>query len=68
MDDYWKAILKERYATYKVEERAFSDSLKICHSNDVSAEKIYDAIKDDNDVPTNLKAMYRDAIFGTDRR
>ena len=67
MDQYWQQPLSDRYATYKVEERAFAQSLKVCNSTDVSAEKIYDAIKDDGDVSPNLKALYREAIFGTDK-
>ena len=57
--------MKERFPTFKVEEWAFVNSLKVCNSTDVSAEKIYDVIKDDCDVPNNLKALYRVCVFGT---
>ena len=67
MDSYWQHLLKDRYPTYKVEERAFAESLKLCNSVEVSAEKIYDAIKDEPDVPNNLKALYHKAVFGTDK-
>ena len=57
MDQYWQHLLNDRYPTYKVEERAFAESLKVCNSVDVSAEKIYDAIKDDRDVSPNFEGL-----------
>ena len=67
MESYWQHLLNDRYPTYQIEKKAFVDSLKVCNSMDVSAEKIYDAIKDDVDVPNNLKALYHEAVFGTDK-
>ena len=64
----WESILRERYATFKVEENAFLESLKICNSTEVSAEKIYLTIKDDADIPRNLKLMYREAVYGSDEK
>ena len=64
----WEEILRDRYATFKVEEQAFLDSLKICNSTEISTERIYDAIKGDPDVPANLKLMYREAVFGTNQQ
>ena len=48
-------ILNDRYPMFKVEENAFNESLKICNSTEVSAEKIYETIKDDVDVPDNFE-------------
>ena len=67
MSSYWSELLKDRYPTYKIEEAAFINSLKVCNSADVSAEKIYECIKDDPDVPGNLKALYREAVYGLDK-
>ena len=67
MSSFWKNLLKERYPTFKVEERAFVNSLKVCNSTDVSAEKIYEQIKEDSDVPKNLKALYCECVFGSDK-
>ena len=64
---YWQEILKDRFPTFKVEENAFMNSLKVCNSTDVSAEKIYESIKDDEDVPSNLKALYCEAVYETDK-
>ena len=42
----WDEILKDRYATFKIEENDYVDSLKICNSSDVAAEKIYEVIRE----------------------
>ena len=60
----WDVIMRDRFTTFKLEENTFVESLKICNSNEVAAERIYDAIKDDSDIPENLKLMYREAVFG----
>ena len=61
----WKLILKSKHTTFNVEENAFRESLKIANSNEVAAEKIYHAIKNDADVPDTLKMIYREAVYGT---
>ena len=63
----WEKILRDRYSTFKAEEKAYVDSLEICNSTDISIEKIYETIKNNEDIPTNLKLMYRKAIFGQDK-
>ena len=60
----WEDVLKDRYATFKLEEEGFLESLKVCNSTEVSAEKIYHTIKDCGEIPYNLKLMYREAVFG----
>ena len=59
----WSQILRERYPTFKVEEDAFLESLDIAASMEVYIEKIYEAVKDDNHVPPNLKALYHEAMI-----
>ena len=63
----WKALLKKNYPSYKVEVEAFLDSLAIATSNEISASKVYDAIKDISEVNSNLKSLYREALFGRDK-
>ena len=63
----WKALLKKNYPSYKVEVEAFLDSLAIATSNEISASKVYDAIKDIPEVNSNLKSLYREALFGRDK-
>ena len=60
----WEEILHERYVTFKLEEQGFRESLEICNSTDVSAEKIYYTIRDASEIPENLKLMYKEAVFG----
>ena len=60
----WEDVMRERYATFKLEEEGFLASLEICNSTDVSAEKIYYTIREADDIPENLKLMYREAVFG----
>ena len=60
----WESILKERYSIFKLEEQGFKESLEICNSTYVSAEKIYYTIRDSEEVPDHLKMMYREAVFG----
>ena len=60
----WEEFMHDQYATFKLEELGFEESLKICNSTDVSAEKIYYTIRDADDIPENLKMMYREAVFG----
>ena len=64
----WALVLRDRFATFKVEENAFVESLKICNSTEVAIERIYEAIKEDDAVPRNLKLMYREAIFGDNEK
>ena len=64
----WPSVMKDRFATFKVEENAFLDSLKICNSTGVAIAKIYEAIKDLEDMPNLLIMMYREAAYGEDRQ
>ena len=63
----WSQILEERFPSYKVEVSAFLETLHISKSTDVSIEKIYQVIKDEQDVPEHLKMLYHECIFGTDK-
>ena len=60
----WEKIMKERYFIFKLEEDGFRESLEICNSSNVSAEKIYYKIRDSTDIPFNLKLLYKEAVFG----
>ena len=61
----WEQILNDRYATFKVEETAFIESLQIANSNEIAAECIYEAIKNKEDIPENLILLYREAVYGS---
>ena len=61
----WGQVLKDRFYIFKVEENAFLQSLDICNSSDVAAQKIYETIRNDSEIPANLKLMYKEFLFGT---
>ena len=67
-DVNWEEVLKDRYATFKLEEEGFLESLKVCNSTEVSAEKIYHTIKQCAEIPKNLKIMYKRAVFGMNKK
>ena len=63
----WQEILRERFPTFKVEEDAFIECLDIACSTEVYIEQIYEAIKNVNHVPNNLKALYHKAMLNGDK-
>ena len=63
----WSDLLDKKYPSYKVEVNAYLDSLEIATSNDVSIDKIYQAIHYDEDVNENLRLLYHECIYGTDK-
>ena len=65
--DDWEMILKGKYCSYKVEIDAYLESLEIATSTEISATKIYYAIHNDKDVNENLKKLYCEAVFGTNK-
>ena len=64
----WVEIMKDRFATFKVEETAFYESLKICNSTEVAIAKIYESIKDLADIPSSLILMYWEAAYGDNKK
>ena len=63
----WEKLLKAKYPSYKVEVDVYLDSLEITTSTEISVSKIYESIKNDNDVPINLKLLYREALLGNNK-
>ena len=64
----WPSIMKDRFATFEIEETAFCKSLQICNSTEVAIAKIYEAIKDLQDIPNSLILMYREAAYGENEK
>ena len=64
----WEDVLKDRFPTFKVEELAFIESLKIANSTEVAAERIYEAIKTNDEIPENLKILYKEAVYGSQEK
>ena len=63
----WSKILDQRFPSYKLEVTVFLDTLHISKSTDVSIEKIYNVIKDDSNIPDDLKMLYKECIHGSDK-
>ena len=63
----WKALLKGKYPSYKLEVEAYLESLEIATSSEVSAGKCYEAICDAPNVSENLKILYKEALFGSNK-
>ena len=63
----WKELIRARYPSYKVEVNAFLESLEVSSSSDISIEKVYEAIKDDPQVNSNLILLYWEAAFGSNK-
>ena len=64
----WTQLLEARYPSYKVEVDAFLDSLSVSNSNDITIAKVFEAIRYDDHVDDNLKLLYAEAVFGTDKQ
>ena len=63
----WASFLDKKYPSYTVEVNAFLDSLDISKSTDVCIENIYLAIRQDDNVNSDLKLLYHETIYGTNR-
>ena len=60
----WSELLEKKYPSYKVEVNAYLDSLEISSSNDVSIDKIYQAIRNDTDVNENWSCFIMSVCMG----
>ena len=63
----WEALLKAKYNSYKVEVEAYLNSLDISTSSDISMGYIYEAIADDKNINPDLKCLYVEACFGSNK-
>ena len=64
----WNALLDVRYHSFTVEVEAYLESLNVSSSSEVSIDKIYQAIRDDPEVDPNLKLLYKEAVYGTNKQ
>ena len=63
----WADLLKKIYPSFTVEVEAFLDTAHISKSADVSIENVYEAIRNDDEVSANLKLLYHESIYGTNK-
>ena len=66
-NDDWKSILREKFPSYKIEVEAFLDSLEVATSSEISASKVYEAIRNKSEVNATLKSIYHEALYGTNK-
>ena len=64
----WSALLEARYPSYKVEVDAFLESLSVSNSNEITIAKVFEAIRYDDKIDDNLKLLYGEAVFGSDKQ
>ena len=64
---FWDEILVRKYPSFKIEIQAFLDSLDVASSTEVSTDFIYQRIRGSPVVNENLKLLYREAIYGTNK-
>ena len=61
-------ILEGRYPSYTIEVNTFIESADVSSSPEISAQMVYEAIKSDGKVCDNLKLLYHEAIFGSNKK
>ena len=64
----WTPLLDARYPSYTAEVNAFLESLSVSNSNEITIAKVFEAIRYDDRIEDNLKLLYREAVFGTDKQ
>ena len=68
LQDDWTAILKHAYNTFQCEEDAYIEISKISIDNEIAMDYLYDnAVRDNDEVSSNLRKMYDEAINGTNK-
>ena len=63
----WNELLDKKYPSYKIEVQAYLDSLDVANSIEVSTQFIFEKIVEDDNVSDQLKQLYREALFGTNK-
>ena len=63
----WSDLLDKKYNSYKVEVSAYLDSLDVSNSSDISMQFIYDRIRHAPKVHENLKLLYKEVIYGSEK-
>ena len=63
----WSDLLEKKYPSFAVEVEAFIDSAHVSKSTDISIQNIYQAIRNDDHIESNLKLLYHKTIYGTNK-
>ena len=63
----WGVILKCKYKPYDVERSIYTESMQSANCPLMFAQFIYEALRP-GDVPDNLAKLYKEAIFGDNKK
>ena len=63
----WAELLEKKYNSYTVEVEAFLETAHVSKSTEISIQNIYSAIRNDDKVDSNLKLLYHETIYGTNK-
>ena len=63
----WAELLEKKYQSYTVEVEAFLETAHVSKSTEISIQNIYQAIRNDVKVDENLKLLYHETIYGTNK-
>ena len=61
----WDALLVKKYPSYKIKVEAFLDAAEISSSSEIAAEIMFERIKDEENVSSDLKLIYKKSILGS---
>ena len=63
----WDKILQGKYKFFEIEKSIFTQNRNKCNSPDIMAKFICDGLRP-GDVPDNLRNLYHEAVYGTDKK
>ena len=63
----WDKILQAKYKFFEVEKSIYIENHNKANSPEIFAKFICDGLRS-GDVPENLKKMYHEAVYGTDKK
>ena len=63
----WDKILQGKFKVYDVEKSIYSENRNKANSPEILAKLICDGLQP-GDVPNNLKSLYTEAVYGSDKK
>ena len=63
----WDKILAGKFKLYEIEKSIFAENRNKSNSPEVMAKFICDGLRP-GDVPDNLKLLYQEAVYGSDKK
>ena len=63
----WEKILQGKFKVYDVEKSLYTENRNKANSPEILAKFICDHLRP-GDVPDNLKRLYHEAVYGSDKK